>query len=202
MTTHERFQAMSRSLDYDPETGVFRWRLVPIQNRHLKPGDIAGTVDSRGGYQVIGFGRRQIKAHRLAFFIANGRMPIGIVDHINGNVLDNRAVNLRECLPQQNAENAKMASNNTSGFPGVTWYKKNECWTASIRVNRKGIHLGFFDRAEDAYAAYREAKKTLHPFAPDGCNLPPVPPGADPSRRRLKPKQRAMLKGADRKVPA
>ena len=67
-----------------------------------------------------------------------------LIDHINKNPLDNRRINLRICNKSQNAMNSKIASNYTSGFRGVKWYKPGQKWYVSIKVMRKDIYLGLY----------------------------------------------------------
>ena len=85
-----------------------------------------------------------------------------VVDHINGNTLDNRKCNLRICSVAENARNQKRKSTNTSGYKGVTWFKRYSRWRAQIMINGKGIHLGYYDDIKDAADAYNKASKELH----------------------------------------
>ena len=98
---------------------------------------------------------------RLHRFIMDAR-PGEIVDHINGNGLDNRKCNLRICSLQENNHNCKKPRHNTSGYKGVYWHKLCKKWGAQIRVNKKELHLGLFDTKEKAYDAYCEASKKYH----------------------------------------
>jgi len=102
--------------------------------------------------------RKNILLHR---FIVS--CPAGMqVDHINGNVLDNRRSNLRICDHAENMRNRRISKNNTSGYKGVSWEKKKRKWGASIKVNRKTIHLGWFNDLEKAYEAYVAASQKYH----------------------------------------
>lgn len=76
-------------------------------------------------------------------------------DHISGDGLDNRRSNLRLCNKIQNAQNRRITKVNTSGYKGVT--KKNNKWCARITVNRKLIHLGYFNDKKEAAKAYNKA---------------------------------------------
>jgi len=101
----------------------------------------------------ISFGkqRRTLSMHRVIMNLKfNDRKD---VDHIDGNSLDNREQNLRICSRSQNQANRKLQKG-TSKYKGVCWYKKYEKWEASIRVNNKNIHLGYFENELDAAAAY------------------------------------------------
>jgi len=75
-------------------------------------------------------------------------------DHIHRITLDNRRNNIRICTHQQNQRNRKPFSNTTSKFRGVHWDKRKRKWRASITVNGKSRHLGYFDVEEDAAGAY------------------------------------------------
>jgi len=101
------------------------------------------------------------KATYLHVYIMNP--PTGkMVDHINGDKMDNRKSNLRICTHADNIKNTKMKINNTSGYKGVYYYKNTNKWKAQIGINNKRIALGYFNTAEEAYAAYCKAAKELH----------------------------------------
>ena len=86
--------------------------------------------------------------------------PVGLeVDHINGDLLDNRRCNLRICTHSENMRNRKLQKNNTSGYRGVTYVHGSERYTAQIYRHKKKVHLGTFDTAELAAIAYNEAAK-------------------------------------------
>lgn len=77
------------------------------------------------------------------------------VDHRNGDGLDNRRGNLRPATFADNARNARIRKDNTSGFKGVKLMSGR--WYAQIRVNRKRHHLGMFATPEEAHTAYCRA---------------------------------------------
>ena len=99
------------------------------------------------------------KAHRLAWFYVYGSWPNDQIDHINRNKTDNRIANLREVTNKQNQQNASKRSDNTSGHPGVSWYKRDSKWQARIKHNQKDTHLGYFENLEEAIAARKAAEK-------------------------------------------
>jgi len=78
-------------------------------------------------------------------------------DHKDRNLLNNQRLNLREATKSQNMRNRKIHSNNKSGYKGVSWNKLMQKWQATILVNAKVIHLGYFDNPKDAYIAYCQA---------------------------------------------
>lgn len=102
--------------------------------------------------------RRTIRMHRL---IMNVKEEMEI-DHKNGNGLDNCRSNLRICLPIENTRNQRLRSDNASGFKGVCWNKEAKKFTASIGLNRKRQHIGYFCSALEAAKAYNETAKKLH----------------------------------------
>ena len=79
-----------------------------------------------------------------------------VIDHIDGDPLNNAIANLRLCTPKENSRNSITPKNNTSGFKGVS-VMKNGRFRAYISVDRRQVHLGIFDTAEDAFAAYMHA---------------------------------------------
>jgi len=88
-------------------------------------------------------------------------------DHINGDTLDNRRLNLQICTNQQNTtKRKKINKNNTSGFRGVTWHSKNKKWIAQIVFNNKYQNIGSYKKKEDAALAYNiKAKEIFGKFA-------------------------------------
>lgn len=79
------------------------------------------------------------------------------VDHIDGDGLNNRRDNLRLATHSQNRQNSKLQSNNTSGYKGVDWYKRDGKWRAKIMVGGRRKTLGVFNTKEEAAAAYDAA---------------------------------------------
>lgn len=84
------------------------------------------------------------------------------VDHINGDPLDNRHSNLRICTCQQNTCNQSKRCDNTSGYKGVTWNKKNKKWHSQIWANGTNIHLGYFENKHQAALMYDMHANDLH----------------------------------------
>lgn len=82
-----------------------------------------------------------------------------VVDHIDGNGLNNQRANLRSATYSQNSYNRKSVS----GFKGVAFCSnKNRPWRATIMHNGKKIHLGYFDNPKEAARVYDNSAKLLH----------------------------------------
>jgi hypothetical protein len=146
-------------LDYDPETGAFRWRKAP---RGRKSGDIAGSVSKVHGYREIGLDERLHLAHRLAWLYVHGRWPAHHIDHRDSNPTNNAIVNLREATHAENLHNRGKSCNNSSGFKGVSLDSSRHKWRAEIMKDRKRVFLGRFADKETAAAAYASAAGRLH----------------------------------------
>lgn len=148
-------------LHYCPETGVFTW-IAPTKGNTVY-GAVAGWIDQHGTSKHLHYRRISIKsknhrAHRLAFLFMTGRFPV-LVDHIDGNGLNNAWINLREIhSAHDNQLNARKASNNTSGVRGVSWHSRNLVWTAKITMHRKQISLYWGDDFFDAVCARKSAE--------------------------------------------
>lgn len=148
-----------RCLDYDPDTGIFRWKSPYSKN--TKIGSIAG-VKTMYGYWQISINRIAYRANRLAFVYYYGFNP-EIVDHINGDRCDNRIKNLRSVTESMNNQNRKIAKRTATGKLLGAFYKKERgYWTSSIMREGKREYLGIFQSEQDAHDAYVKRKRILH----------------------------------------
>jgi hypothetical protein len=94
------------------------------------------------GYGIILVEGVAKTVHREAYKEFVGEIPEGLViDHLCGNKLCIQTEHLRLATTKQNGENlTKLHSNNTSGYRGVWWNKRNNTWTASVKHNGKYHH--------------------------------------------------------------
>ena len=158
-------ELLRKLLRYEPDTGKLFWRHregAPQRWNSRYVGKQALATISSSGYPHGQILRNDLLAHRVIWAIQNGSWPIDEIDHINGDVCDNRIENLREATGPQNKRNRGIQKNNTSGFKGVYWCKKKEEWYASIRYEKKYSHLGYHDTREKAHQAYCVACEDLH----------------------------------------
>lgn len=111
-------------------------------------------------YFPVQIGGVPFRAHRIVFFLANGTDPAEKhVDHINPLIpLPNIASNLRLATNAENMRNQRKSSRNTSGVPGVGWYKRHRKWRTHIRVHGKQNFLGYFTDLDAAVAARKAAE--------------------------------------------
>lgn len=144
---------------YDPETGVFSWRLRSGRTGGAsKEGTPLSAVFNANGYLRIGVDRRKYMAHRLAWLYMTGEWPPAnlVVDHINGERDDNKWANLRLATRSQNRVNSPGWATRVGPHKGV--YPRNDGrWDAKITIS-----LGVFDSADDARDAFTAASKRLY----------------------------------------
>ena len=170
-------------LDYDPETGVFRWKVCRGGKRI---GQIAGCLH-HSGYIYIEINEKPYGAHRLAWLYLYGELPELEVDHEHGLRCDNRAENLRLASDAQQAQNKAVYKNSTTKLPGVGFHKMSGKYSARLTVDGKDLWLGLFDTIEEAWEARVRAKEKYHSFQPvdrDACLARAVQPERDESIKR------------------
>lgn len=146
-------------LDYDEQTGIFRWKKARQTGGRMRAGDVAGT--RRGKYIFIGVAPfSQIGAHRLAWIYVHGVTIGGAeIDHKDCNPTNNSIGNLRLATSSQQKQNRGAQSNNQCGLKGAFYHAahKGKKWRSQIKVGDRLIFLGYFHTAEEAHEAYGRA---------------------------------------------
>lgn len=137
----------------DADIANFKWTVRPSQHTYH-----ARRNKRKNGKQT------SIWAHRVIMERIVGRelKTTDLIDHVNGDGLDNRRENLRFCTRAENGRNSAKPKNNKTGYKGVAQYGKHGRFLAQIKADRQGYYLGSFDTAEEAHAAYCEAAERLH----------------------------------------
>ena len=136
---------------------------------YVKKGDdwiLKKFSKNRGGYLCSSFSFEKnketfISKHRLVFYAYNHDFEIfkrsrteNMIDHIDGEKLNNRIENLRVVTCQQNSFNQRAK--------GYYWHKKAQKWQARIQIDGKNKHLGLFESEQEAHQAYLKSKEIYH----------------------------------------
>lgn len=131
-------------------SGQFNWRLIKTPRSLYAARSLPAHGETRR--QKIVYLHREIL-----------QAPVGLwVDHIDCDGLNNLRENLRLCFRGNNAHNSRKSVVNSSGYKGVSFSSQLQRWKGSIRIAGRGVHLGYFDIAEDAARAYDMAALELH----------------------------------------
>ncbi|ORM55966.1 hypothetical protein HA41_00600 [Pantoea conspicua] len=165
-------QYLHEALSYNPNDGLFHWKLRPeshfatkaaasaCNNRYA--GKLAGRVDKGHGYWLIHIDGVQCRAHRLAWIYMHGDIdPALQIDHLNHNRADNRIENLRLVANEENQKNRTKQRNNNSGVVGVDFYQPLKKWRARINHCGKRVVLGVAETFQEAVAMRRAAEQKL-----------------------------------------
>jgi hypothetical protein len=121
----------------------------PVVPKVIKP----SWCISKTGYVVANINHKVVKMHRLILNCSENK----VVDHINGNRLDNRISNLRICSAKNNSRNKGIGKNNSSGVPGVSKLPNGK-WRVRIMVDRKEIALGRYESFNEAVQVRKQAE--------------------------------------------
>lgn len=141
-------------LEYDRHFGTFTW---------ICDGRLAGFKVSAGRYWGIGIGGRTYRASRLAWFYVTGKWPSGHIDHINGNRMDDRIMNLRDVSQREN--NSNLDRHRSGNLVGASLsYRKNakNKWMSRIKIAGQNIWLGCFKTQQEAHARYKQELEARH----------------------------------------
>ena len=153
MITQERLKEL-----FDYQDGNLLWK-VQKANR-IKIGSIAGSMNSdKYGqhYMNVSIDDEPYKLHRLIYLWHHGTLP-KIIDHIDGNRLNNAIENLRGATASQNALNGKFRVNNNSGYKNVSFEKRKQKWRVCLSVNGVSKSFGYYDDLELAALVAEEAR--------------------------------------------
>lgn len=143
--------------DFDP----VKFFIYKVSRGTRKIGDVAGYLRSTG-YWLIAIDGEEYKRNRLAWLWFTGEDPGEFeVDHKNNIRHDDCFSNLQLLSHSDNMKKNLKPKNNTSGYTGVYWIKRDKKWSAQIKHNYRSIHLGYYTNAEDAARAYDAKAREL-----------------------------------------
>lgn len=143
---------------FNYKDGILTWKNPT--SKKFKPGDVAGWINNLG-YTRVKINRKKYLIHRLIYLYHHGNLP-KYIDHIDGDPLNNKVENLRECTLSQNIHNSKLCKINTSGAKGVSWNKRKQKWMVYLGLGCKRKHIGYFDDFELAELVAIEAREKYH----------------------------------------
>lgn len=160
--TQEEFKEY---IHYDEETGICTRIKLLDKDRKNKVGDIFGKVVTKKRHNLkyleARLGGHSVKVHRLIWLYMTGEEP-EIIDHKDGNGLNNKWSNLRNTTQYQNCRNMKKYSTNTTGHNGITKVLQRDgitvAWKAQIGGSRTRKTLGTFKTIEEAIEARKIAE--------------------------------------------
>lgn len=119
------------------------------------------------GYPRTRINGKIVRLHHMVYRHYKGAIPDGLqIDHIDRDKLNAHPDNLRAVTQSVNTANCPKRKNNTSGYIDVGYDNRRRIWRASIKVNYKSKHLGYFTNKEDAARAVNEAYKIYFPDVP------------------------------------
>jgi hypothetical protein len=143
---------VKRLLDYNPETGIFVWKVAPGK-RTDKIGTVAGVMHNTG-HRRIRINGKLYYSHRLAWLVMTRSWPKNEIDHINNIRDDNRFCNLREATRQENERNTRKRERTSCKLKGVSYRKSTGKYEAFAKEENKKIHLGYFYSEQEAHIAF------------------------------------------------
>jgi hypothetical protein len=161
-------------LDYDPAAGIFIWRerpphhfpsLMACRWWNTRFAGKAAGGGSKTDYWRVRIGHVHFKAHRLAWLIIHGEPLPKIIDHIDGDTLNNRISNLRAATHGENRTNQRTLPLGTaSGEIGIYFRQRGNSKRFAVHIAAGGRRhwIGHFGTLDEAIAARKEAAKRLH----------------------------------------
>lgn len=160
---------LKECFDYNSVTGILKWKKRPshhfkdektwrITNNRFNGKEAGYKANSRGKeYRRVELNGKPQQTHRIIWIILNDYCPDEI-DHVNGNGLDNREINIRDASRTDNCRNNRRRKDNLSGVTGVNWDKNSNSWKAVIAVDKNKIYLGRYKNFNDGVIARKMAE--------------------------------------------
>lgn len=146
----------------DTASGRCFWK-DPSKHHARLIGEEAGTPrPNRHGsaYWVIKLNGIPYRRSQIVVAVATGVWPLEMVDHKDGNTLNDKAENLRHATAAQNAWNHRTRAKRSPLPMGVRQLTSGR-FQARVACHKKTFHLGPFDDVATAAAAYIEKRKEL-----------------------------------------
>lgn len=120
-----------------------------------RKGKVAGSLKKNGYYEVK-FMKKMYMVHRIIYSLYNNisleSMKGKVIDHIDGNSLNNAPENLRLVTVRQNAQNSHRHRNGK--LVGASFANNCQLWVASIEIKGRAYSLGYFKTEIEAHEHY------------------------------------------------
>jgi hypothetical protein len=147
-------ERLRQRLKYDPETGIFQ----KIRRNGALGAVVTGNATE--DYLTLTVDYVDLRANRVAWAMAHGKWPDGVIDHRNGNRKDNRISNLRDVTNAINAQNrVRQNLRRVIDLPMGVYPAGSGKFEARICIGGKKTHLGRFTTPEEAAAAYLKFRR-------------------------------------------
>jgi hypothetical protein len=155
-------EILNEFLTLDVESGILYWKERDLESNRAYASWNARFANKEAGtiseykntkYMFITILCKKYMLHRVIYKMIHGVDP-NIIDHINGNSLDNRPSNLRSVTTLINLKNKSLGKNNKSGVIGVRFCNIKKRWRASYNNTAKS-----FKTFEEAVAFRKEWEK-------------------------------------------
>lgn len=178
-------ELLNEVLLYEKNTGILYHRTRPrhlfstVRNMNKWNTRYSGKESGRKithkngkSYRYVSIDNKEYLAHRIIWWMVNGKESEFDIDHIDGNGANNIYSNLRQVIPCENSKNHRLNSNNKTGIPGVYWHKQSPLWCARIYSDKKFYSLGCYKSFFYACCARKSAENKFGFHANHGIPRP------------------------------
>ena len=128
---------------FEYKNGELFWKNKTSQFANIKIGQKAGAF-GKEDYQYVAFNKIRKPLHSVIYCMFYGKMP-KMIDHIDGNVYNNKIENLREVSHSQNMQNSKKRKDNNSGIKGVNFHNSSKKWIVRLAINGVRKYFGSYN---------------------------------------------------------
>jgi hypothetical protein len=146
---------------FEYKNGELFWKTPKRGVNKNVDGDYPVGWNNGFGYKCLSINNKKYYTHQIVFLMQHGYIP-KLIDHIDGNGMNNKIENLREADKAKNACNSKIRCDNTSGHRGVVWHKNAKKWGVRLNINKKTKHIGLYDDFELACLVSDEARNLYY----------------------------------------
>lgn len=144
---------LEQVFEIDSNYTIWRRPYIDIRGYNRSRQKVTNKCNSVAGYCDVKFKDRILKYHTILWIMINGDIPEGyVIDHIDGNRVNNDISNLRCVTQRTNMQN--MQKHRNGKLVGCYYNKRMKKWHTQITVNNKRIHIGHFNSQQEAHEAF------------------------------------------------